>query len=184
MDDVWRASLRERFAETFDDLARALDDCPNSLWEDSLWEVTERAPIREGLGAGLPEAERRQAFSAFWFVAWHTLNVVHYDIEGGELPAGWGPPPPFNEYITSRETLPPRGWTRNELASFLGLTRRRVDEVVAGLTDERIARPVATGHRYAGIPYASLFLQCLTHTREHVAQLDMFLGQRGARRST
>src|SRR5688572_3750214 len=141
MDDVWRASLRERFGETFDGFEGALRDCPNSLWTASLWPVSDRPPIREGLGDGLPEVERRQAFSAFWFVAWHALNVVHYDIEGGELPEGWGPPPPFNEYITDRNTLPPRAWTRDEFTAYIALTRRRVDEVVADLTDERLVRP-------------------------------------------
>ena len=140
-DDAWKDSLHERFDETFDAFDRALLDCPDSLWTASLWPVADRPPIREGLGAELPEAERRQAFSAFWFVAWHALNVVHYDIEGGELPEGWGPPPPFDSYITDRNTLPPRPWTRNELRALLDVTRRRVNEVIGGLTDERIARP-------------------------------------------
>ena len=50
---------------------------------------------------------------------------------------------------------------------------------VASLADEQIRRLIAVGHRYAGISYASLLLMCLTHSREHLAQLDMFLGQRG-----
>ena len=67
--DAWNTSLRDSFQETFDWFEGALRDCPDSLWEESLWEVTERWPIRDGLGAGLPEAERRQAFSAFWFIS-------------------------------------------------------------------------------------------------------------------
>jgi hypothetical protein len=181
--DAWNTSLRDAFQETFDGLERALRACPDALWAESLWEVTQRWPIRDGLGAGLPEAERRQSFSAFWFIAWHALVCTHYDIEGGELPEGWGPPPPFNEYIVDRETLPPRVYTRNEIHEYVARTQHRVEEVVGALTDERIARPVAAGHRYAGWPYAKLLLMCLTHTREHVAQLDMFLGQRGVVRA-
>lgn len=183
MHDAWNTSLRESFQVTFDGFERALRECPASLWEESLWEVTGRWPIRDGLGAGLPEAERRQAFSAFWFIAWHALVCTYYDIEGGELPEGWAPPPPFNAYIVDRETLPPRVYTRNEIQEYVAHTRRRVDEIVDALTEERIAHPVAAGHRYAGWPYAKLLLMCLTHTREHVAQLDMFLGQRGVVRA-
>ena len=180
---AWNASLRNAFQATFDGLERAVRECPDGLWEERLWEVTERWPIRDGLGAGLPEAERRQAFAAFWFIAWHALVCTHYDIEGGELPEGWGPPPPFHAYIVDRETLPPRVYTRNELHEYVAHTRQRVEEIVEALTDERIARPVAAGHRYAGWPYAKLLLLCLTHTREHVAQLEMFLGQRGVVRA-
>lgn len=183
MDEAWKASLRDTFREAFDLVERALRDCPDALWEESLWPVAERPPIRHGLGAGLPEATRRQAYSAFWFVAWHTLNVAHYDIEGEELPPGWGAPPPFDQYVTDRDTLPPRAWTRDEVLEHAAVTRRRIDEVVAALTDERVARPVPAPHRYAGRPYAWLLLLCLTHTREHAAQLDLFLGQRGAVRA-
>jgi hypothetical protein len=181
--DAWSTSLRDAFHETFDGLESALRDCPDALWEESLWEVPERWPIREGLRAGLPEAARRQAFSAFWFIAWHALVCTHNEIEGGELPEGWGPPPPFHDYIVDRETLPPRVYTRNEIRAYVAHTRHRVEEIIEALTDERIARPVAAGHRYAGWPYAKLVLLCLTHTREHVAQLDLFLGQRGVVRA-
>jgi len=142
VDDAWKTSLRDGFRESFDLFERALRDCPHSLWEASLWPVTARPPIRHGLGAELPEAARRQAYSAFWFVAWHTLNVAHYDIEGEELPRGWGAPPPFDTYITDRRTPPPRVWTRDEILEHSALTWRRTDEIVAGLTDERVARPV------------------------------------------
>ena len=183
MDDAWKASLRETFRESFYFFERALRDCPDSLWEQSLWPVRERAPIRHGLGAELSEAERRQAYSAFWFVAWHTLNVAHYDIEGEELPEGWGAPTPFDAYITDAGTLPPRVWKRDEILEHCALTWRRTDEIVAGLTDERVARAVPAPHRYAGRPYAWLLLMCLTHTRDHAAQLDLFLGQRGVVRA-
>ena len=179
MDDAWKTSLRDTFRDSFYIFERALRDCPDSLWEESLWPVRERAPIRHGLGAELPEAERRQAYSAFWFVAWHTLNVAHYDIEGEELPEGWGAPPPFDAYINDAGTLPPRVWKRDEILEHCALTWRRIDEIVAGLTDERVARAVPAPHRYAGRPYAWLLLMCLTHTRDHSAQLDLFLGQRG-----
>ena len=183
VDEAWRTAIRDAFRESFDRFERALRDCPDAIWQESLWPVAERRPIRHGLGAGLPEAVRRQSFSAFWFVAWHTLNVAHYDIEGEELPEGWGPPPPFDTYVTDAETLPPRAWTRAELLHFGAVTRQRVDEIVAALTGERLARPIPSPHRYAGRPYAWLLLLCVTHTREHVAQLDLFLGQHGVART-
>jgi hypothetical protein len=79
--------------------------------------------------------------------------------------------------------LPRRVFTRSELQEYAVDTRRKADETVASLTDERVARPIPAGHRYAGIPYTSLLLMCLTHSREHLAQPEMFLGQRGVART-
>ena len=93
------------------------------------------------------------------------------------MPA-WFPPPAFLGYMSDVDTLPPRAYTRSELQEYVADTRRKADATVESLTDERIARPVPRGHRYTGMPYASLLLMCLTHTRDHVAQLDLFLGQR------
>jgi DinB family protein len=187
VDHSWKTSLSERFAETFDRFERGLGDCPDSMWEESLWDVTEAWPAGAVLGAGRPEAERRQVFSAFWFIAWHSLDCTHYDLEGLPFPT-WAPPSPFSaaaddSQIDADYYLPRRVFTRSELQEYAADTRRKADETVASLADERVARPIPAGHRYAGIPYASLLLMCLTHSREHLAQLEMFLGQRGVART-
>jgi hypothetical protein len=94
----------------------------------------------------------------------------------------WLPPPPFTERDPV-SFLPRRVYTRSELIDYIADTRRKAEATVDALTDERIARPVPAGHRYAGQPYAGLLLMCLTHPREHLAQLEMFLGQHGVPRT-
>jgi hypothetical protein len=181
VDDAWRTSLRDGFRQAFDAIERALRECPESLWEQSLWPSSQALPAGAPLGAGLPEGERDQVFSAFWFVAWHALDCTHYDLEGLPLPE-WPPPSPFSAAgadcaLDLAHYLPSRVFTRAEISTYLADTRRKADHVVGGLTDERVARPVQDGHRYAGMPYSSLLLMCLTHTTEHAAQLNMLLGQ-------
>ena len=187
MDDAWKASLRDGFGQTFDRFERALQDCPDALWEATLWPSTQAMPAGTVLGADRPGAERGHMLSAFWFVAWHALDCTHYDIEGLPFPE-WAPPPPFSVAGTDcaldlSTYLPLRVFTRSELLEYVVDARRKADATVKGLTDERTARPVPHGHRYAGMPYASLLLMCLTHVGEHRAQLEMFLGQRAVVRT-
>lgn len=167
MDDAWKTSLRDSFGETFRNLERVLRECPDSLWEERLWQVPDTEPDKLGLGP-----ERQHVYWTFWFIAWHALSCAHYDLEGVAFPE-WAPPAVF-----SGGTILARAYTRGELQEYVADTRRKADATIETLTDERIARPVAAGHRYAGILYAALLLGCLTHTHDHVAQLDMFLGQR------
>ncbi len=187
VDDAWKTSLRDAFRVTFDGFERALGECPDSLWEQSLWRSTEPWPAGASLSAERPEAERQQVFSAFWFIAWHAVDCTHYDLEGRGVPE-WPPPQPFStegdqSALDESTYLPLRAFTRSELQEYVSDTRRKADATVAGLTQEEIARPVSAGHRYAGSSYASLLLGCLTHSRDHLAQLDMFLGQRGVVRA-
>ena len=184
--DAWKAGLGDCFGRTFDGFARALADCPDSLWAQSLWHSTKPWPAGASLGADRPEVERPQVFSAFWFVAWHAIDVTHYDLEGQAKP-DWAPPEPFSvagdrSAIQGDHYLPLRLFTRSELQEYVADTRRKAEATVANLTHEEIGRPVPVGHRYAGIPYISLLFMCLTHSRDHLAQLDMFLGQRGVAR--
>jgi hypothetical protein len=188
VDDAWRASLRDAFRQAFDALDRAVRDCPEGLWERSLWPSTQPWPEGAALGAGRPHAERSQVFSAFWFVAWHALDCTHYDVEGRAFPE-WAPPPPFSAAgedcaLDLAHYLPSRVFTRAEIGTYLADTRRKADHVVGGLTDEQADRLVPEGHRYAGMPYPSLLLLCLTHATEHAGQLSMFLGQHEIARET
>lgn len=187
VNDAWKAGLGDWFRQTFDGFGRALSDCPDSLWEESLWHSTKPWPAGASLGAERPELERPQLFSAFWFVAWHAIDVTHYDLEGQAKPA-WAPPQPFSvagdgSAIERHYYLPLRVITRSELQDYVADTRRKAEATIASLTDEDVGRSVPVGHRYAGIPYASLLLMCLTHSRDHLAQLEMFLGQRGIGRA-
>jgi len=180
VDDAWKMSLRDWFGETFDRFERALHDCPDSLWEESLWKSTDSWPAGARLGAERPETERAQVFSAFWFIAWHAIDCTHYDLEGRAIPE-WLPPPSSagdRSAIDLDYYLPLRVFTRGELLEYAADARRKADAVAAALTDEDAVRLVENGHRYAGTSYASLLLMCLTHSRDHLAQLEMFLGQR------
>lgn len=86
----------------------AVQDCPDELWEGSMWPV----PRLDGWWGSLvgPDGavdtdpavqdELMQRFSAPWFCAWHALEVLDCDLAGAMEP--WKPPPPFDNSYTGR----------------------------------------------------------------------------------
>ncbi len=69
----------------------ALADCPQDLWETDLW--PDEAPMGPTPHGGLHG-------SAPWFLAYHALFCLDYDLTGEFEP--WEPPPPFDENIYAR----------------------------------------------------------------------------------
>lgn len=142
----------------------ALADTPESLWETDLWPD---APTTERPEGGLTG-------SAPWFLGYHALTVLDYDLSGELEP--WAPPQPFDENVWS---LPVRVFSRAELLGYIDYCGRRVSRTLGRLTEEAAARPVPSAHRYSGTELGVLVGSLPLHVAEHASQVRQFLTSAG-----
>jgi hypothetical protein len=160
-------SVARNFEQALHLMAAALTDCPDGLWETDLW--PDEAPTAPVPGGGLHG-------SAPWFLAYHALTCLDYDLSGDFEP--WQPPSPFDDNTWS---LPNRMFTRPELLAYIDYCRRRVHETVDVLTDEAAARPLPDTHRYRGTLYGVIVGSIPLHVIEHAAQIRQFVSAGGVK---
>ena len=162
MASIWVESLGRTFEHSFGLLEAAIRDCTDDLWESSMWEVAE---------GDAAYAARR---STPWSVAWHALEIVDYDLAGDLAP--FSPPPPFTDKAHWRDlVLLPTAWSQSELLAYLDELRRKVNDALSVMTDEKASTPLPATHRYKGRPYAWLLTSIPLHTVEHAAQIRQFI---------
>ena len=175
MSTVWRDSLTARYEQALELLEESLVECPDELWERSVWRVrtTDRHvwPIVGGVGADLPDEERLQIHSAFWAAAFHALLAMQQYLEAAPSPVA--PPPPLA--APGLHELPPRVYSRDELLGYAAFCKHLAKEVVGTLSDGDAERHVSWKRQ----PFADLLLHNLLHFKEHVAQLHLFLNLNG-----
>ncbi|MGE0598846.1 MAG: hypothetical protein AB7J35_03355 [Dehalococcoidia bacterium] len=192
MTSVWVESVGRSLDQAIEMLASSLRDCPDSLWEASMWPVPAPKPEQPFLGADwkpvTDPAERAilaerwaERWSTPWSVAWHALEVLDYDLNGELSP--WMPPPPFAGHPHWRD-LPSlaQPWSRAELLGYVDYCREQARTILAGMTEEKAATPLPRSHRYGGQPYASNIVGLVVHTTEHAAQIRQFVTGAGAAR--
>lgn len=176
MTYMWGKSLGEIYADGIDALETALRACPDDLWGASMWEVklTDRHvwPIVRGIGAELPDAERLQLHSAFWFIAYHAIFFLDHYLGGGLGEPT--PPQPFRAADHQPHALPHRVYTRDELLSYVDHCRRKAESVLGALTEEEAQRPARIGR-----PFADLLIRNAVQLHEHTGQFNLFLNTRG-----
>lgn len=186
MDAAWRRALGRQFEASIDMLEDALCACPDELWGESLWEVKPHdagiSPVDRGGVSGDSRADDRsiQVFSAFWYLAYHTLFFLDLYLSGGleQLEQGFHPPAPFTADEHAAGVLPRRLYTRAELQDYLAHGRQKCKATIAELSDEQASR---TCRRSTGeISFAELLLVNMCHVQQHGHQLHMFLGQKVA----
>lgn len=136
----------QSMARNFEDALRlmeaALSDCPDRLLETDLW--PNEAPTGPGPHGGLHG-------SAPWFLAYHALSCLDYDLAGEFEP--WAPPQPFDENTWS---FPNRVFTKTELLGYIDYCRDRVRRTLDALTDE------AAGHSPSPIDTMPRCSECLS----------------------
>lgn len=162
IETIDKEILWRQFGAAIDMFGETLHDCPDDLWGESLWEDPE-------MGAD---------FSAFWYLGYHTLFWMDLYLSGAV--AGFAPPLPFTlDELDPAGVLPPRVYTRDELLGYLAHCRRKCDETISNLSNERAYR--LCRFAWGEIPFIGLLLDNLRHVQEHGAQLRMFLGQKSGR---
>ncbi len=189
MASIWVESLGQSFEQALHLLAAAVRDCTDILWETSMWHVPAPDPDREFLGSDwhpvTDPGQRRalaqlwvQRWSTPWSVAWHSLELIDYDLNGESGP--WTPPPPFTGHPHWRD-LPslPAAWSRAEMLAYIDYGRQRVSRTLEGMSDEKAATPLPSAHRYGGQPHARIIMALVGHTTEHASQIRQFISAAG-----
>ena len=180
-------------ARNFEDALRlmeaAVSDCPDRLWETSMWQVPDPDADHQFLGpdwSPVTDPEQRRAlvrrwverWSTPWSVAWHAIEVLDYDLSGES--GAWAPPPPFTGHPHWRD-LPtlPAAWSRSEMLGYVDYCRGRVRQTLDALTEDAAARPLPSAHRYHGTLFGVLVGSIPLHVVEHASQIRQFLTAAG-----
>jgi len=154
--------LSRQFSKAIDMFGHALRDCPDELWEETLW-------------PDQPDQWVAKGFSAFWYLSYHTLFWLDLYLTGAE--EGFAPPAPFDLVEMESNEVLPRTYTREELLGYLDYCRRRCQETIEALSIEQAYQ--LCRFPWGELPFAELLLYTMRHVQEHAAQLLMFLGQHG-----
>jgi hypothetical protein len=158
-------SLTHNFEEALRLMQAALADCPEDLWRTDLW--PDEAATRPGPYGGLHG-------SAPWFLGYHALSCLDYDLSAEFEP--WRPPKPFDE---NTYAYPNRVFTRPELLGYVDWCRVRVRNTLDALTEEMAARPVPSVHRKHGMLFGVVVGSLPLHVVEHASQIRQFLTAAG-----
>jgi hypothetical protein len=157
--------VARNFESAFQLLRAAVSDCPDELWEADLW--PDEAPTSPAPTGGLHG-------SAPWFLCYHALTCLDYDLGGDFEP--WAPPAPFDENTYG---FPNRVFTKAELLEYVESCRDRARRCCEGMTDDLARRPLPGTHRYAGAEYGEIVSGIPLHVVEHAAQIRQFLTNAG-----
>jgi hypothetical protein len=160
-------SLTANFATALGLMQAAVADCPDELWAVDLWpDEAATAPTPHGGLHG----------SAPWFLAYHALSVLDYDLTGEFGP--WTPPQPFDENTYS---LPNRVFAKSELLGYVEYCTTRVRDTLATLTEEHAEEPLPPTHRHHPMRYGVLIGGLPLHLVEHASQIRQFLTAEGVK---
>jgi hypothetical protein len=158
VDTTLKSAISQQFGSTIDMLENVLRACPDDLWHVRLWEDSQ-----------LP------ASSEFWYILYHTLFWLDLYLSGSV--EGFVPPQPFTlDELDPAGLLPERPYTKDELQTYLEHTRVKCRLTIETLTDKK-ARQICK-FSWGEITFAGLLLDNMRHVQEHVAQLNMILGQK------
>lgn len=160
-------SLTYNFEEALRLMEAALTDCPEELWLTDLW--PDEAPTRPGPHGGLHG-------SAPWFLGYHALSCLDYDLTGEFEP--WRPPKPFDD---NTYAYPNRVFTKPELLGYVDWCRGRVRHTLDALTEEMVARSLPSAHRKHGMLFGVLIGSLPLHVVEHASQVRQFLTAAGVK---
>lgn len=167
MPDTFVQSLTHNFEEASRLMEAALCDCPEDLWQTDLW--PDEAATGPGPYGGLHG-------SAPWFLGYHALSCLDYDLTGEFEP--WRPPEPFDD---NTYAYPNRVFTKPELLGYVEWCRGSVRRTLDALTEEMVARPLPSAHRKHGVVFGVLVGSLPLHVVEHASQIRQFLTAAGVK---
>jgi DinB superfamily len=149
MKDFWRSAIRQQFHAAIDMLANAIKACPDPVWS--------------GQGPG-----------AFWYLGFHTLFFLDLYLSP-EDEDRFHPPPPFGLSELEDGVMPERVYRKDELIGYLEHCRKKLDSVMAGMTDAWAID--SCPFRYRAMSNGELLLYNMRHVQHHAAQLNLRLRQ-------
>jgi hypothetical protein len=158
MDNTLKIAISQQFSATIDMLENVLRACPDQLWHVRLWDDPH-----------LPQS------SEFWYILYHTLFWLDLYLSGSV--EGFMPPAPFTlDELVPAGLIPERPYTKDELQTYLEHTRMKCRSTIETLTDEKARQQCK--FPWGEITFVGLLLDNMRHVQEHVAQLNMILGQK------
>jgi hypothetical protein len=160
-------SMSRNFEEALRLMEAAIADCPDILWEKDLW--PHEAPTGPTSHGGLHG-------SAPWFLAYHSLFTLDYDLTGEFEP--WKPAQPFDE---NSYAYPNRVFTKPELLSYVDYCGVRARRTLDNHFEEMAARPLPDAHRDHGTLYGVMVGSIPLHVVAHASQIRQFLSAAGVK---
>ncbi len=158
MDNTLRTAIAQQFDATIDMLENVLRACPDELWHLRLWDDPK-----------LPRS------SEFWYISYHTLFWLDLYLSGSV--EGFMPPAPFTlDELDPAGIIPQRSYDKDELLTYLGHIRLKCRSTIEALTSKKARQPCT--FPWGEVTFAALLLDNMRHVQEHVAQLNMILGQK------
>jgi DinB superfamily len=145
-----------------------------------------RSAIRQQFHAAIRHARQRDKSlpgfcvvrpgrGAFWYLAFHTLVFLDLYLSS-EGESRFHPPPRFG--LTELEpdvVLPEPAYRKDELLGYLEHCRKKLDAVMAGMTEVWAANPCPFPYRE--MSNGELLLYNIRHVQHHAAQLNLLLRQ-------
>jgi hypothetical protein len=153
-----KSALAQQFGATIDMLEKVIIACPDQLWTVRLWDDKQ-----------LPRA------AEFWYIGYHTLFWLDLYLYGSV--DGFVPPAPFTlDELDPAGIIPEKPFTKDDLLTYLEHCHNKCQSTIEGLTskmaEQRCSFP------WGEVTFAALLLDNMRHVQEHVAQLNMILGQK------
>ena len=180
MQSAWVEGLARNYAASIDFIEATVRDCPDDLWEASMWPVPPPGRGEQILGAGgelvSDPAERHrlvQRYGTPWGVVWHALEVLDAKLATGSV--AWEPWDRFAGRTGADLTTLATPWSREDLLDYGNYCRQRVIETLGGVTEARAA--TTFGRRQES--YAAYLIRLPGHVIEHGAQIREFLSAAG-----
>lgn len=158
MDTILKSAIAQQFGSAIDMLENVLQACPDHLWHVRLW-----------------DDPRLPAAAEFWYILYHTLFWLDLYLSGSV--EGFAPPAPFTlDELDPAGLLPEKPYTKAQLQTYLDYTRVKCHATMEALTEETARQQC--NFPWGEITFAGLLLDNMRHVQEHVAQLNMILGQK------
>jgi hypothetical protein len=177
-------SLLEQYRAAIDVFEGAVRDCPDELWDASMWKVLTTDPWVWPKPGVQPIPERTeesiQIYAAVWPVAAHCAFFLDFYLSGPHI-EGYRPPSPFEGVLDEKweadgcVELPPRRFTKAELLDYIAYGREKAERIIPALTDDDMKLLIPEGHPWAGQTYDALLRVNLNHVKEHGGQMATFI---------
>ena len=149
MDNIWKTALWSQFGAGIDMLENALVACPEDLWAD------------------------RSQRTKFWYTTYHALFWLDLYLSGSA--DGFAPPAPFTlAELDPAGLLPERSYTKAELHTYLRHGRKKCQQTIETLTDERARQRCA--FPWGELSFLELLMYNMRHVQEHASQVSLILG--------
>jgi len=151
VNEQWKKTVWGQFGAAIDMLENAIQACPEALWGD------------------------RSQKPEFWYMVFHTLFFL--DLYLSESEVGFMPPAPFTlDEMDERGLMPERVYAKEELRKYLVHGRRKCQETIAAMTEERASG--RCGFSWLDLSVQEMLLYNMRHVQHHAAQLNLILRQR------